>query len=629
MLYDLTWGNGLYIAVGTQGNMVSSSDAVTWTKQVLDTDNNLYSIAYGNNQFIAVGYNGTILSSPDGETWTPRASGTTDMLWRVAYGNGMFVAVSNLGGIYTSHDGSTWTRRDSGVGTSIFLRGVTYGKDQFVVTGANGVIITSPDGITWTSRASGTTQVLYDVTYGKNCFVIVGYSGTVLTSPDGISWTKRTSGTTLGLRGVAFGNNRYVITGQYNQFSSDPQVLTSEAPNIPEIISAVAGDESSRQAGIDSDDVVRIAFDRPFGTVPEINALTIDTTFILSGGHSWLSGFGTLAGTQWSDTKDTVTISLNTTGGVPTIAVGDTITYQGIPVILAGNFDPVPRIVSAIAGDSLIDIDGIDEDDFVKITFDSAFVSLPLLTSSTINSLFSLNDRHSWLSGTGSLTAVAWNSEKTEVTITLDTTGGLPSITAGDTITFNGERTIITGSFTSPLKIISAVASDNTIKMPGIDSDDYVILSFNKTPASIQEITSEVIDTLFRLSADHSWLSGAGVIADVQWNPWGNKVQIFFDASVSLPTVQVGDTIVFGGFAVELTGSFFELTTALAPSVKSRVSDQASSERVEVYSLQGKRLHTVKVLKNRNGAYTADYRNLPGGLYIIKESSRRFKVMRK
>jgi hypothetical protein len=54
--------------------------------------NDLRGVAYGNGLFVAVGDRGTILTSPDGVNWTERTSGT-NWLFGVTYGNGTFVAV--------------------------------------------------------------------------------------------------------------------------------------------------------------------------------------------------------------------------------------------------------------------------------------------------------------------------------------------------------------------------------------------------------------------------------------------------------------------------------------------------------------------------------------------------------
>ena len=74
--------------------------------------------------FVGVGDNGTILTSSDGTTWTSRTSGTSNKLRGVTYGNSTFVAVGNSGTILTSSDATAWTYRTSG--TTNTLNGVTY-----------------------------------------------------------------------------------------------------------------------------------------------------------------------------------------------------------------------------------------------------------------------------------------------------------------------------------------------------------------------------------------------------------------------------------------------------------------------------------------------------------------------
>ncbi len=73
----------------------------------LPQGNSLNAVTYGNGIFVAVGDNGTILTSPDGVTWTQESSGTTDRLNAVNHGNGIFVAGGDGGAILTSADGIT------------------------------------------------------------------------------------------------------------------------------------------------------------------------------------------------------------------------------------------------------------------------------------------------------------------------------------------------------------------------------------------------------------------------------------------------------------------------------------------------------------------------------------------
>jgi hypothetical protein len=111
-----------------------------WESHGSGVTKTLYGVTYGNGLFVAVGESGTILTSPDGITWTDRSSGVTVYLNGVTYGNGLFVAVGQSGAILTSPNGITWTNRSSGVTNNLY--GVTYGSGLFLAAGGSGMIVT-------------------------------------------------------------------------------------------------------------------------------------------------------------------------------------------------------------------------------------------------------------------------------------------------------------------------------------------------------------------------------------------------------------------------------------------------------------------------------------------------------
>jgi uncharacterized membrane protein len=135
LLFGVTYGNSLFVAVGDYGAILTSPDGETWTAQNLGTDNFFNGVTYENGLFVAVGGDGTILTSPDGETWTAQNSGTSESLLEATYGNGRFVAVGWSGTILTSPDGETWTAQNSPTGYPLF--GVTYGNGRFVAVGGS------------------------------------------------------------------------------------------------------------------------------------------------------------------------------------------------------------------------------------------------------------------------------------------------------------------------------------------------------------------------------------------------------------------------------------------------------------------------------------------------------------
>ena len=224
---DLTSSTGLFVTVGDNGIILTSSDGISWTKRTSGTTKNLYGVTYGNSTFVTVGDNGTILTSSDGTTWTNTSTNKrttlryfskadTNHLYGVTYGDDLFVTVGGNATIFTSSDGTTWTERDglrSTWATPKYLKGVTYRKKLFVAVGRNGLILNSPDGITWKQRKSGTKYNLVGITYRNGLFVSVGKNGKIVTSFDGNWWVKRTYVLPDWLNGVTYGNGTFVTVG--------------------------------------------------------------------------------------------------------------------------------------------------------------------------------------------------------------------------------------------------------------------------------------------------------------------------------------------------------------------------------------------------------------------------------
>ena len=108
----------------------------------------LLGVTFGSGIFVAVGETGSVYTSANGINWTPRTSGTSLDLFGVTYGQGAFVAVGapdpnngNLAAVLTSADGQTWVPAASG--TVYALRGVTFGMGNFVAVGDHGTILVS------------------------------------------------------------------------------------------------------------------------------------------------------------------------------------------------------------------------------------------------------------------------------------------------------------------------------------------------------------------------------------------------------------------------------------------------------------------------------------------------------
>ena len=85
-LRDVTFGNGLFVAVGYQfvpysvdALVLTSTDAVEWAEQRFPS-NTLYSVTFGKSMFVGVGARGQVLTSTDGNVWASQANPTTNDL---------------------------------------------------------------------------------------------------------------------------------------------------------------------------------------------------------------------------------------------------------------------------------------------------------------------------------------------------------------------------------------------------------------------------------------------------------------------------------------------------------------------------------------------------------------------
>jgi len=202
----ITYGNGIFVAGGEAGKMAYSTDGKTWTA-VADTGiwdyysstfgstkAAIYAIAYGNGTFVAGGSEGKMATSTNGTTWTTAYSGLYT-IGGIAYSNGTFVAVSSgrsptiyngptYSRIATSSDGATWTTSTDSIGIFGYGGGgIVYGNGKFVAVGGK-VATSSDNGATWTAvDVSGifpdSTGPFSVIAYGNNTFVVAGSNGRI------------------------------------------------------------------------------------------------------------------------------------------------------------------------------------------------------------------------------------------------------------------------------------------------------------------------------------------------------------------------------------------------------------------------------------------------------------------
>lgn len=218
------------VGVGEGGASRISSDGQSWTSLASQTKSRLTDVTYGNGIFVAVGDGGRIrtLAHRDGP-WVARSSGVTDKLVGVTFADGKFVAVGQAGRILVSSNGKDWTSSVSG--TSMPLHAVAYGSGHFVAVGGmnnQAVALTSPDGIVWSLHDPDIPRVLYGVAHGDGEFAAVGSGGVIARSGDGVGWTQEPTLSTTTLLAVGYGNDHFVAVGRDGVVWRDGAVMTMQ-----------------------------------------------------------------------------------------------------------------------------------------------------------------------------------------------------------------------------------------------------------------------------------------------------------------------------------------------------------------------------------------------------------------
>lgn len=157
------------VAVGSLSTILTSDrsgqgvQTAVWTARTSPTISNYSGVAYGNGVWVAVGSGGVIITSSDGSTWAQRTSNIFDNINAVAYGNGRWIAVGNNLQILTSTDnGVTWTSvSPPSISGSRNLYAVTYhlASGRWNI-GGDACVFNSSSGTSWTVAVDlGASQV--------------------------------------------------------------------------------------------------------------------------------------------------------------------------------------------------------------------------------------------------------------------------------------------------------------------------------------------------------------------------------------------------------------------------------------------------------------------------------------
>lgn len=272
--YDIAYGNGTYVSVGT--HVITSNDGgLNWTsKYYINFDYpNIgsmefgYGIIYDGSKFIMAGafsfnvnnytFDNCFMTSVDGNAWTACGGTIFDSYGacHLAYNGTAYVAVGNGNShvIATSTNGTDWTGRGAPWYPS-YYGGVTakvcYGEGVFIISRIlswddQGYCFahSTDNGLNWTLGGFYNDQwgdpaymsSCYGIAYNGSIFVAVGVFGyqttmdwetwetivvnvgySIATSPDGINWTGVTDSRANVFsegRSICYDGTKFVATG--------------------------------------------------------------------------------------------------------------------------------------------------------------------------------------------------------------------------------------------------------------------------------------------------------------------------------------------------------------------------------------------------------------------------------
>lgn len=273
VLWSITFGNNIFVAVGEQGTIITSEDALNWTIRESGVYQNIEQVIYKDGYFYArTGYYdhvhsmstyGVLLRSSDGINWNiVYQMEQYGMLNDIIYGADRFVMSAKLNStkyLLTSTDGENWTRTETTIDSYSFFNGEYIGiVHKGTGIGAYSEIYTSSNLEDWSlinSHSLIITISLYKdgVYYGLNItrlyksndlinwsyeeqtseilkliytmqFELILSNGGINASQNGIDWNEKKDGLNY-LRKCSFGKGIYCTLSSSDFYKSTDGVI--------------------------------------------------------------------------------------------------------------------------------------------------------------------------------------------------------------------------------------------------------------------------------------------------------------------------------------------------------------------------------------------------------------------
>lgn len=206
--------NGLFFVTtgASSGVIYSSADCETWTNVIPGSYTGIsYGIAYGNGLYVVTRANGQVLYSSDLITWTKSAQTLTGSR-QVAFLNGVFTAHygdSVNAKYWYSSDGETWI--ESAFPVAVQQNTAKICNGEIWVLGSSGsayYAFSSVDGINWTQHNFATAP--NDIAHNGTEYMIPA-NGKIYFSNDGSSWVEGTIPASVSFHACAYAFSRFWV----------------------------------------------------------------------------------------------------------------------------------------------------------------------------------------------------------------------------------------------------------------------------------------------------------------------------------------------------------------------------------------------------------------------------------
>ena len=146
-LYGISFGNRYWVAVGSQGTILTKKDGSdSWERSFSGTIDKLSAVAYGNGHWVSIGDNTVLVAQNPADKWKEVAKGISrnllalaygDAYWLIAYSN-KILASKSLNGMLREVYSRGWL-----LDADFKLRDITYADGQWLAVGNHNIVLVS------------------------------------------------------------------------------------------------------------------------------------------------------------------------------------------------------------------------------------------------------------------------------------------------------------------------------------------------------------------------------------------------------------------------------------------------------------------------------------------------------